>query len=255
MTVLRLWLIIGALLAGALFVACGGDDDGDDTGDGEEPTATTSVEGGETPSDGDGGDDGDDGGDIDAELSDLASQFVSKPLKATYNYSSSSGGQTTEGALTVYTNPPDSWRLDIALDGSNSILIKNADGSFICDDSGGEGQCIVSPIGATIPLPFFGFLNDPGTFADTITGSFAGVDVDRSDVTIAGQDGKCYAVTSSISGAESTTEYCFTDDGLLLRAKVSAGGGEFSIEATSIETTVDPADLQPPYPVSTVPGQ
>lgn len=44
MTVLRLWLIIGAILAGALFVACGGDDDGDDTGDGEEPTATTSVE-------------------------------------------------------------------------------------------------------------------------------------------------------------------------------------------------------------------
>ena len=247
MTLLRLWLIIGALLAGALFVACGGDDDGDDTGDGEEPTATTSVEGGETPSDGDGGDGG---GDIETELGDLASQFASKPLKASYNYSSSAGGQTTDGALTLYTKPPDSWRLDFSsADSGDTIFIKNADGSFICS----EDQCIASPAGSTIPFPFFGFLNDPGSFADTVTGTFAGVDVDRSDVTIAGQDGKCYAVTSTVTGAEATTEYCFTEDGLLLRARVSAGGAEFSIEATSVDTTVADADLELPYDLLEIP--
>lgn len=233
-----LLLVAAVLLVGSMLLACKADKKKDSTGNQDNtPQATTSAD--TTPTAGGGG------GDASSELSDLAAQFVSKPLKAAYTYSSSAGGQTS--TVTVYTNPPDSWRLDIGSDGSTSILIKNADGSFICDDA--SSSCIASPV-AAIPLPFFGFLNDPGAFADTIAGSFTGAGVDKSDVTIAGQDGKCYSVNSSITGAEATTEYCFTVDGLLLRAKVSAAGAEFSIEATSIDTSVDPADLQPPYPVT-----
>lgn len=42
---LRLWLVVAALLAGALVVACNGDDEnGDEDGAVEQPTATAAVE-------------------------------------------------------------------------------------------------------------------------------------------------------------------------------------------------------------------
>ena len=49
---LRLLLVVGALLAGTLAAACGGDDNGDN-GDADQPTATEQLDGDTTPADGD----------------------------------------------------------------------------------------------------------------------------------------------------------------------------------------------------------
>jgi len=250
MTVLRLWLIIGALLAGALFVACGGDDDGDDTGDGEEPTATTSVEGGETPSDGDGGDGG---GDAQAELDQLAGDFANREAKVAYDYTSTAAGTTDQGSFTLYWKPPDAWRLDITSSSGDVILISSGGTTYLCSAEGGEGQCFESPTTSAIPLPFLSYFTDPGSLSDLIDTSIAGVDIDRSEESIGGQDATCYAFSGTADGQTGSGQYCFSDDGMLLRLATSAAGSEFTLEATSVDTTVADADLELPYDLLEIP--
>ncbi len=101
---LRYFLIAVALLAAALFVACGSDSDDNGDSDSDEPPA-------EQPVDGD-GDDGDDGdgegdGDGDGDLSSFADRFGVSEVKVVYNFTSSDAAEGFEGTMTLYTKP---WR-------------------------------------------------------------------------------------------------------------------------------------------------
>jgi hypothetical protein len=251
MTRWRIWFAALALIGGALLMACGGggDDDDDDGGNGgDEPTATESADGGEeTPADGGNGD-GDGNGDGSADISDLAGQWATKQAKITYDITSSDAA--VGGTYTVYWNPPDEWRLDASSGGEEAgIFIKNADGTYVCSSDGsGGGQCISSP-GMTIPVPFLGAFFDADEYENFVEGSFAGVDTDTSEETIAGMDANCYTVSSSVAGAEGEFEFCASDDGLPLRVRASAGGVDYTFEATSAEGSVADADFELPYEV------
>jgi hypothetical protein len=58
-----------------------------------------------------------------------------------------------------------------------------------------------------------------------------------------------------VEGQSGSAEYCFNDDGLLLRLDGgSEGGANFTLEATSVEGSVADADLELPYDVLDITG-
>jgi hypothetical protein len=248
MTRWRIWLAVLALAGGALLVACGGDDDKDDGGNGgDEPTATESADGG----DGDGDADGDADGDG-ADLTELTGEWAESPATISYAFTSSSG--SGDGSYVLYWNPPDQWRVDFEIEGSEASYIKNADGTFICSPNGdGTGTCIDYPVGVP-PVPFLGTFLVAEDYENFVEGSFGGVGTDTSEETIAGISANCYSVSSNITGAESEFQWCVSDDGLPLRVKASAGGEDFTYEATSAEAGVDSADFTLPYEVLDLTG-
>ena len=222
---LHIWLLVGLVIAGGAFMACGGKKKTTN------PTATTSsgatTEPSDTPTNGD--------GDGDRSLDDLIDQVGTQTVKATYTFSGT--GATGEETFTIYSRPPDS-RVDVTSGGSTSILISAGGTDYICDDS--SQTCSVSPVPLGATLPFLGFLTDPDTLASAVSS-----DLDHSTETIAGQDADCY----SASAAGATSEVCFNDDGILVRLHVDVSGAEYTMEATSVEGTVSDSDLEPPYPV------
>jgi hypothetical protein len=253
MALLRPWLLMLAVLAGALFLACNGGDDGDDDGgDAGGQAAATQPADGDGEGDGDGGDaDGDAGGDVSGELRDLAARWGVTEVKVVYNMSTTLAGESQDSTMTLYWKPPDSWRMDMAVAGLDSTLISAEGKAYVCT----TGQCIETPIEDAIPVPFLGDLTDPDEFAGLIDDSITGVDIDRSSETIAGVDATCFSFEGTFEGEAGAGSYCFSDDGLLLR--LEAGGtdtGVFSLEATSVEDEVSDEDLEPPFPVLEIPG-
>ena len=106
-------------------------------------------------------------------------------------------------------------------------------------------------------IPFLGLFAQPEDLTETIEEITAGLDVDRSQRTIAGEKGTCFSVSGSIQGEEGSAEWCFASDGLLLLfagSSSGADGGEFRLEATKLDRKVSDADFKPPYPVTQLPG-
>lgn len=249
----RLALMIVALAAGALALACGGGDGtSDDDGDADQPEASEGA-------DGDDADNGGDGGELPDELRRLAEEFGVREVKIDYSFSTAADGSPDdEGAITLYWKPPDAWRLDISSSAGDLILINSDGTSYLCTSEGGTGQCLESPIGDVIPIPFLSVFTDPNGLSELIDVALAGVDVDRSDRTIAGQDATCFSISATIDGETGATEYCFREDGILLLLRAGGsdaeGSGEFALEATNVEDSVSDSDLEPPYDVTEIPG-
>ena len=245
---LRIWMMVLALLGGALLFACGGDDDDADGGDVDQPTATEEADGGDGGADG--GQDTDGGDDASSDLRDLAGKLANKEVKATYQLSGTSDGESLESSFTLYLKPPDTWRVDFSSEGTESIFISKAGTGYLCSAEGGEGTCLESPVGSAAPIPFLDLFTNPESFSSTVDAQLTGLDIERSSREIAGQDATCFSASGEVEGEQGSVEYCFSDDGILLL--VRGGGedtGEFSIEATSIEGSVTDADFEPPYEV------
>ena len=243
---LRYVLIVVALLAGTLFVACGGDSDDNGEPDSDEPTA-------EQPADGDDGDDGDDDGDVSGDLRAFADRFGISEVTIEYKLTASGGDDDFDGTMTLYLKPPDAWRMDLATPDGDIALINDGSTTYLCASEGGEGQCFESPIDDALPIPFLNIFTDPGGFDDLIGTSLGAVDVSQSTREIAGQDATCFEVSGEFDGDSGEAEYCFRDDGVLLLLRGSGsgdeGGGEFSLEATSVSDSVSDEDFQPIYDV------
>ncbi len=244
---IRALLLIVALLAGSIALACG--DSGGDSDEADQPSANEDV---------DGGDEGENGGDepsgdAASELGDLAGEFRAEEFKIVYA-SSTGTGEEGQGTITIYWKPPDNWRMDIS-SGDGDVTMLNVDGTaYFCSSEGGVSQCLESPIAQDLPLPFLSVFTDPDGLNELIDTSFTGVDVDRSDRTIAGESANCYSIAGTIEGETGSAEYCFGDNGVLLL--LSAGSdeeGEFRLEATSVEDSVSDSDLEPPYEVTEFP--
>ena len=234
---LRLTLLSIALLAGSLAIACGGGgtSDGDDNG-------------GDGPS-----------GDGNAELREILEQFGVKEFKIVYNFTSNvDGAADTGGTMTFYVKPPDSWRMDSNFAGVDLITISSGGSTYICTSAGGLDTCLESPVEDSAAVPFLDVFTDPDGLIDLVDTSFGGVDVDRSDRTIAGLDASCFSVAGEIEDAAGSAEYCFGEGGLLLFASFGGssaeGSGSFTIEATSVDDSVSDSDFDPPYDITEIPG-
>jgi hypothetical protein len=267
------WLI--ALLAVfsltmLLAAACGGsgDSDGSDNGATATPTATqtpgdqtATPAATQTPSDGDEtptptdtpDDDGTDSDDLSQELQDLASKWTDQTAKVSYDFSSEGAGEDFSGTMTLYWRFPD-WRLDMSgSDLGDVTMIATEDSTAVCT----EGTClaIANSDSAIVPVPpFVGDFTDPDVLTSSIAGSVLGVEIDSFQETIAGESADCFSASGSVEGESGSTEWCFTDDGILLRSfstfEEDGETGEFRLEATTVSRDVSDADFEPPYPVT-----
>jgi len=236
--------LLAVIAVFALLTACGGDDEGGDTGDSETPTATEEGDGGEegeTPTE-------DAGNGSGGSFSDRAQDYEAVSGKTTYTLSSTGSEDQT---WTIYSEGSNS-RIDItADDGTVTTIIQTADASYLCS----EDTCVESPAAAgSLADAFIGLF---GTSAiSAAAANIADADVDSFDEEIAGEDAKCFKVTGETvagQGAGDAT-WCFADDGLLLRALFEGGGVTTGFEATEVSRDVSDADFEPPYDVIDIPG-
>ena len=242
-------LMIGAIALLGLVAAAActsGDDDGGD-GDSGDPTATM---------DGDGGD-GDGEGDSDslAELAAFGGDYSSYTGKVTYDITDfstgDSAGLTGVTSMTIYQKDGSS-RLDISSPDGDIIFISTPDASYLC--SGGS-DCLKYAAddelaGAAVSI-FSGLFS-----ADSINRSIddipAGLDFDVTSETIAGLDATCFKATGNLDPSQAgdeSSEFCFSDGGLLLRLAFEGADQSSIFEATSASHEVADSDFDPPYPV------
>jgi len=251
---------ISALAVGLLVAAaCGGGGGG--AGAEETPTpvpATPTAEAtqGATPA---GGEEATPVEDLGAELEDLAQLWQQREAKVVYQFRSESAGEIDEGSLILYWKAPD-WRADFQSGTELASIVQRDQNLYVCQEA--DRVCFRLPVQGPmpIPMPFF-FLQPsdiPELVRERVIEGAAGVQIERSTRTIAGQEARCYSVTGG-GGAQGTFELCWTEDGILLRASGSftdAQGNNFTtnMEATSVERTVSDQDLAPPYSVQELPG-
>lgn len=240
-------MVLLIALGGAAFVACGGDSDDDNS---DNPTAEqTTDDNGQPTSDGSSSE----GGNTNEELQNLAAGMADHEGKIAYDFTSTGGGADSGGSFTLYWKPPDSWRLDIDVEGQVATMIEKEGTTYICSEDGsGGGSCFASP--TALPLPFLTYFTDPSTLASLVDTEVGGVDFEESSDSIAGQDVTCYSAEGTVEGETGNAEYCFNDDGLLLRTHGESAGVTFSLEATNVEDSVSDADLDLPYEIVDIPG-
>ncbi|MDP2675527.1 MAG: hypothetical protein Q8Q00_11590 [Dehalococcoidia bacterium] len=238
-------LVAALALLVALLAACKSDSKG-----GKTPTSDKTPASRETPTVGGGGGDGGV-----QDLADLASQAAEGlTAKVTYQYTTETNGQTTEAEWVMVQRPPDSRFEIVSTNGgleSRTILIQTEDKSYICISASGSETCLESTTDETQgqAAPFAGLLGFAQTVADDISGLGA---VDKSEREIAGVHANCFSADAAVLGGAS--EFCFSDEGLLLFLKTeAAAGSSFTWEAKSASTDVTDADFEPPYEISDLP--
>lgn len=227
------WLLVAlsvAVFTLCLAVACGGDGNGGGTATpGGSPTASG----------------------ITNELQALSKAWEKTAAKVSYDATSTSGGSTDKTSITLYRRPPD-WRMDISSSSQgDGILIAAGGAVYDCSTQSGASQCLSydpSQVDASAPLELF----DPSATAT----SLSGLNVDRSEQTIAGEKATCFSVTSTAEQGASKSEWCFASDGTLLQYADTSDdptSSSLRVEATSVNRKVTNADFDfnPPYPVAT----
>ncbi len=242
-------LMLGAIaLFGLAAAACtsGDDDGGDDSGD---PTATMDDGGG------DGGGGGDDGGDSLAELAEFGGDFDSITGKVTYDITDfstgDSAGLTGVTSMTIYQKNGSS-RLDISNADDDIIFISTPDASYLC--SGGS-DCLkyaADDENAGAAVSAFSGLFSADSINRSIDDIPDGSDFDVTSETIAGLDATCFKATGDLDpgqAGDESSEFCFSDGGLMLRLAFESAGQSSSFEATSASEDVPDSDFDPPYPV------
>ena len=241
-------LAVALLFALLAAVACG---DGDEDA-GETPAAAETPEAGETPAADDGDEDEDGDGAGLQELEALAAEWANSSAKVSYDFSSSFDSEVDSGSMTLYWRPPD-WRVDISsTDGADVTMIAADDTTYLCS----EGSCLAiesteSPM--VPPFPFLGSFTEAGALSTSIAEAALGVDIDHSQENIAGESASCFSVSGSVAGGAGDVEWCFTDDGILLRfastSEDEIGAGDFTLEATEVSRDLSDSDFEPPFPV------
>jgi hypothetical protein len=239
------WLLVVSfvVISSVLAWACGGG--GEEKPSGPTAPAATSPAGktptvGETPQAQAGG----------SEFTGLADKFGKATFKVTYQLSG--GGATpSQGTMTWYKKG-DNMRMDIAgeVQGQqeNVILIIRPDTSYYCTSApevGEGGTCFSAPSEAGQ-----GVTQTAAELEKTLTDPSVDV-LSTSSRNIAGEDAKCYTVSSP--NIEGQAEMCLSGDGVPLSTKETAGGVETTMEATDFSHDVSDSDFEPPYPVSAMP--
>lgn len=235
-----------AALAAALpilAVACGGDGEVAPDADAPSPEAQAETEG------------------LD-ELGGLSSRWATTPAKIVYLQEVEGDGPGAESTVTLSWRPPDAWRMDVETDGGTTILLRVEGTSHLCSTGTGEATClrVEGPDEAPTagPAPLVGLIAEPEALAADIGRRTAEAEVDTSTDTIAGEEARCFRAEAEGVEGGGSAEWCFSQDGLLLRLVAGGGApedgtGGYRLEATSVEREVPDADFEPPFPVTEIP--
>jgi hypothetical protein len=144
-----------------------------------------------------------------------------KPPRARFDFGSNIGGQTT--TISFFSLP---------------------EGNFYCFSGGGSTQCLAiagagSPLDQNLAVSMQqSLVNHPDQYGGTFS----------QTKTIAGQSALCYevkAVAAATTGLSSGT-FCYSKEGIALLSQFSASGSSWSMEATSVSTTVPDSDFTLP---------
>ena len=159
-------LVVAIVLIIAL---CSGGGDDDDQSAGARPTATESTENGgdgeETP------EPTAEEEDAAAALEDLSGAYGGVSAQVTYEFTSISGGESTSGTMTLYSDPPNARTDHEDASGETTSFINKGDQSFVCT----TGQCFAYPAGTVVsPIPFVSQYAEPGAI-NSIAAGVAGV--------------------------------------------------------------------------------
>ncbi len=166
--------------------------------------------------------------------------------KVTYKLTATGSGSAFSGEQSWYFKPPKA-RFDFtsSMGGSDTTMsiFTLPDGSYMCFGTGGTAQCLGtpatgSPLDQNLAVSFQESLVD---HPDQWGGTFV------ESKTIAGQKGQCYDVKSVAGGAGlSQGRFCWSDKGIPLLQSFTSGGGDWTMEATSVSTTVPDSDFELP---------
>ncbi len=245
-------LMIGAiaLLGLVAAAACGDDDDGGGNGD---PTATQANgdgdDDGDGDGDGDGGGDGDGDGDSLAELSSFGGDYDSFTGKVTYD-TSNFGDDSGVSSMSIYQKNGSS-RFDIVSSDGDVIFISTPDASYLCSD----GQCLkfaADDDAASASVDAFAGIFSAESISEGIDEIPDGVDIDVTREKIAGIDATCFSATGDLDpdqAGDESSEFCFSDGGLMLRLAFEGADESGSFEATSASEDVPDSDFDPPFDV------
>jgi hypothetical protein len=238
-------LALGHSLTAALLAltACGGDDDNATTsvtstlapGQTAAPTADLTDD---TTSD-----------DIAAELEALGNNMESvtgKVGKVTYTHASADFSD-----LIIYLKPPNSRYDAFDPSGSSLTYIQTPDATYDCSSNGsGYETCFQSAGSGTGSAgpggPFAGLFSPALIHALTVAAQAEGIDINKSDETIAGTGATCYEGIESFE----TRKFCFSDSGILLLSRTTNADGTSGMTATAVSSDVSDSDFEPPYPVT-----
>jgi hypothetical protein len=181
-------------------------------------------------------------------LTELLAAAKLTQYKITYKITASgAGAEAFSGEQSWFFKPPRS-RFDFAsnVGGQKTTIsfFSLPEGSFYCFAAGGSTQCLAiagvgSPLDQNIAASMQQSLID---HPDQYGGTFS------STKTIAGQQGLCYdvkAVAAATTGLSSGT-FCYSKEGIALLSQFSASGSSWSMEATSVSTTVPDSDFTLP---------
>lgn len=248
-------MVIFSALALLAFAACGGGDDDDDSGGGNTATATQDGGGGggdATQDPSDGGDDGGDNSDPFANLGDLAEGLDQVTGRVTYEIDNDGDVST----MKLYSDPPNSRYDTTDSDGNSSIIIYTADNTYSC--SSDPEACFALPSDDSGGLGGLGFLS--GFFGAGAIGIYtaaaqaAGLDVDTSSEEYGGIDAECFSWADP-SDDEGSVKFCFGDNGIMVYEEIKDSTSSTTITLIEYSEDVSDSDFDPPYPVTTIPGQ
>jgi hypothetical protein len=246
----RRWVLTGLVIVGSALLlaaaACGGDNGGNDkAGTNASATPAEGTPGASPISE-----------EVSTKLKDLGGEWAKASAKATYDISSRTGTETTNGTLVLYW-APSKVRADFGGDvfgtSTQTIVISTPDKTYECSQEGGD-QCLAYPPSSNVVgvLPFLSDF-DPGGIEAALSGLSGNVQIASSSEKVAGNDASCVSAEGNIGGQDGFAKWCFASNGLLVFESWAdvAGTSEFMLQATDVGTVSD-SDFNPPYPVTEV---
>lgn len=171
---------------------------------------------------------------------ELISMQGNLEFSATYNVVTTAQGTTTNAVMTQYFKGLDRIRMDMTTQGTEARTYILGDTIHVCTQLNGNWMCFeneqsnVSAAGISDEVR-----ENPEQFSPMMLPAR----------TIAGTTASCYR----LSMPESTTDYCFTADGVLLYSKTEDMAGQYMSEvtATSFSTSVADAVFEVPQSAGT----
>lgn len=256
-------LILGAVAILSLVAAACTSGDDDDGGNGDDPTATTDAgNSGDNDDNGDDADgDGDGDGDSDslAQLAAFGDDYDSFSGQVSYTITDFGGGDNAGlsdiSTMTIYQKGSSS-RFDISSADGDISFISTPDASYLCSSGTSGGDCLQYPaddVNAGASVASFATLFSASSINEGIDDIPNGVNVVTSNEEIAGVDATCFTATGDLDPSQAgdeSSQFCFSDGGLMLRLQFESAGETVSFEATSASEDVPDSAFEPPFPVT-----